>query len=127
MLVTRAMAEDAHILLYETYGTFNPTRLDSITEESVGFQYRYASKFTHPDRGGTAEAFARVDRAKHVLLAWLAKPKPATVEHRKRPCEACTGSGHVYASSGRPGSKGLRRQCVKCRGSGDLDLDTRGE
>lgn len=85
--------------------------------------YRARAAQTHPDRGGDAAEFVKVDRAKHVLLAWLAKPKVASVTQRKRPCDYCNGAGHVYQQGSRPGSQGLRRTCPKCSGSGDADID----
>ena len=93
------------------------------SEEYVKECYREAAKRAHPDKGGTAEAFAAVDRAKHVLLAWLARPQPAAADHKKRACDYCHGEGFLYMPSRQPGSVGLRRTCPKCRGSGDADID----
>lgn len=103
--------------------------LDTVDLEGVKEHYRTAAKGAHPDAGGSAEAFAQVDRAKHILLAWLEKvanaPPPAQL-HGKRPCEACDGMGHITLQSGRPGRLGLRRQCQRCHGSGDADYDAHG-
>lgn len=92
-------------------------------EDVVRDAYRQAAKAAHPDKGGTAEAFAAVDRAKHVLLAWLGRPQPVSQDHKKKPCDYCGGNGHVYTAGRAPGSAGLRRTCPKCRGSGDADID----
>lgn len=99
--------------------------LDSDPVGRVALAFRMAARNTHPDMGGNAEAFAAVDRAKHVLLAWLEKPRTATPEHKKRACDYCKGSGRVHQPSGRPGSNGLMRTCPKCHGSGDADYDAR--
>lgn len=85
--------------------------------------YRGAAMATHPDKGGDPENFARVDRAKHVLIAWLERPQPVSQDHKKKPCDYCGGNGHVYTAGRAPGSQGLRRTCPKCRGSGDADID----
>lgn len=92
-------------------------------KEVVIGMYRGAAMATHPDKGGLSEDFARVDHAKHVLLAWLGKPRPAAPEHKKKPCDYCHGEGFLYMPSRQPGSVGLRRTCPKCRGSGDADID----
>lgn len=114
MLVNRKMAEQAAADL-------GLALHDGMNEETVKYAYKIMAKLTHPDTGGTVIAFAAVDRAKHVLLAWLAKPKPAVEEQLKQPCPTCGGTGYVMQPRGfKPG---LRVQCRQCRGSGDMGLD----
>lgn len=127
MIVSAKQAQEAWNLL-RPYSTIENGDLMQATnhehaEDVVRDAYRQAARVTHPDKGGTAEAFAAVDRAKHVLLAWLARPQPTQTDHKKKPCDYCGGLGHVYTQGTRPGSQGLRRTCPKCRGSGDADID----
>lgn len=101
--------------------TFPPSK------ETITALYRAAARATHPDHGGDGRSFALVDRAKHVLQAYAAKvalkPVPAA---QSQPCDACAGRGHIVMQSRRIGQPGLRRQCIKCSGSGDAFYDTHG-
>ena len=123
MLVTEKMAREA----VEVLGLKWPSPGDEPwTAETVNAAYRAKARETHPDAGGTAEDFANVDRAKHILLEWLKKPREEAPVHKQRKCDSCEGRGYIVISSGRIGSAGLRRQCRKCHGTGDADLDTHG-
>lgn len=117
MIVNEKQArEAADLLAFPSLGAV-------VDADHVKEHYRTAAKGCHPDAGGSAEAFAAVDRAKHILLAWLEKPQPAPTVHKKKACDYCGGLGHVYTSGRNIGSQGLRRTCPKCRGSGDADID----
>lgn len=93
--------------------------LEAVTEGLVNAAYRVAARKTHPDAGGTAEAFAQVDRAKHIVLRWLVRrPTPAEVPHGGvEECPRCGGSGFVMR---RHGFREMRAQCPSCRGSGEV-------
>ena len=97
------------------------TALEGLQPAHVKDLYRTAVKYTHPDHGGTAENFAVVDRAKHVLEGWLVKAQPK-VDPRGagRVCDRCGGSGRVEQASKRLGGRGLRVQCPRCGGLGEL-------
>jgi hypothetical protein len=128
-MITRAKAEEAWLLL-RTYARMSDELWDS--DEMVSFEgrtasevnsaYRAASKYTHPDMGGKAEDFARVDHAKHVMLRWLVKPATAPAPaHKARKCENCQGHGYVHRMIGF--KLGPRVQCHPCRGTGDADYE----
>jgi DnaJ-class molecular chaperone len=120
MIVTRKMAEDAWrvILSWLPEGlTENPP--PPTTEDEVRASYRAASKRAHPDGGGDPAAFAAVDRAKHVLLEWLKKPRPAEVPHGEK-CDRCAGKGFMMSQRG---FRALRVQCARCRGTGELGVE----
>jgi len=123
MIVNRSHAEEAFALLND--GSLAPT-LDGLLEQQVKELYREACKTAHPDAvGGSIEKFAAVDRAKHVLLHWLAKQadKPA-VALMGAACDNCTGKGYVEKTSQR-GFKltTLRAQCRKCNGTGEEGVE----
>lgn len=112
MIVTRAMAEEASKELL-IHGLF----LQGVTEQVVQEAYRSRARETHPDAGGSAEAFAAVDRAKHVLLKWLALQGDRQAEPaHASDCSTCGGRGYVDS---RRAWRTLRVQCTKCRGTGD--------
>ena len=117
MIVSRKMAEDASkdLLLHAMFLG------DHLTEEAVRQSYRSLVKETHPDvEGGSVEDFARVDRAKHVLLKWLEQPKSDAPVHKRDDCVQCSGMGYVLSARG---FKSMRIQCPKCRGTGDGDYE----
>lgn len=94
---------------------------EPFTSEDVKLAYRAKVQTAHPDKGGSPEAFALVDRAKHVLLRWLeqgAGQKTATGAGRE--CTRCQGRGYVESHRG---FRALKMQCPQCRGSGDLDTE----
>lgn len=124
MLVNRAKAEEAAealgLSVYMTDGG-----LDDVT---VKLAYKEKAKVTHPDAGGSPEAFARVDWAKHVLLAWLAKRPSATpaMPVKGENCPACQGLGTVWQLTGF--KRGMKRMCGQCSGTGEQsDVDRTGE
>jgi hypothetical protein len=123
-MITRAKAEDAHTVLLSKYmGEIDklPLEFDKLDQHVLTALYHSAARATHPDTGGTSEAFARVDWAKHVLLKWLEKPRSIQPSHKRQPCHACGGAGFLRKHSGfRPGA---RVQCITCHGSGDADYD----
>lgn len=118
MIVTRKMAEEACKVLGWGVETLNA----EMTSEGVGAQYRQAAKAAHPDAGGSAEAFAAVDRAKHVLLAWLKRqsgPMAELPHGDTQQCYTCEGRGYLV---NRRGWKVLHVQCHGCGGSGELGI-----
>jgi DnaJ-class molecular chaperone len=119
MIISRAKAEEAAGILH--------VMLDGLTPELLKGAYRDEAKETHPDAGGSAEAFARVDWAKCALEAWLEKAEQTAPVHKQENCTLCDGKGYVIQRKGLSG--GLRRQCGRCRGTGDanLDIDTANE
>lgn len=123
MIVSQRQAEEAWELLARSIGTRDPTPLHEVTEAIVSSRYRYCTLFTHPDReGGSLEKFAPVDRAKHVLMAWLARaPETSAAALGSNGCPACDGTGVIKVQRGFTAP--LRRQCVKCKGTGDLNYD----
>lgn len=122
MIVSSRMAEEAWgtLLAYE----FPGERVGSPMPESadvVNFSYRKAAKNAHPDAGGSPEAFAAVDRAKHVLLHWLARKE----DQAERPhggvskCPRCLGKGYLEAQA-RAFAAPMRKQCPTCQGNGEI-------
>lgn len=92
-----------------------------LSKESLTVAYRQAAKVTHPDSGGSLEAFAAVDRAKHILLHWLDR---SAVEEAKphggvAPCPRCDGKGYMELRGSRFGSI-MRKQCPTCQGNGEI-------
>lgn len=103
--------------------------MESLTTWGVGevkAHYRAAARTAHPDGGGTPEKFAAVDRAKHVLLHWLAQQARAggAPKLEAERCDHCLGNGYVVRK-GQQGFKvtSLRVQCRKCRGTGELGVE----
>lgn len=112
MIVTRAKAEEAAAI----FGFDISSGL--LDEQQIIAAYRTEARKVHPDAGGTAEAFARVDWAKHVLVAWLQKrdgPKHEELSLKK--CPNCDGRGFIQKHMGF--KKGARVQCLRCAGTGD--------
>ena len=126
MIVNRKHAEEAWATLLAA--EYPGQHVGAPMPESAGevtASYRKAAANTHPDAGGTLEAFAAVDRAKHVLLKWLerqSKEAPAKLEADH--CPDCEGRGFVVRKAQR-GFKTteLRIQCRKCRGTGELGVE----
>ena len=116
MIITRVKAEEAA-------GVFG-FKLDGIlAEDLIIAAYRAEAKKAHPDAGGSTEAFARVDWAKHALLAWIKQEgtQEAPPVLKKQTCYRCGGLGFTQEQVGF--RKGARRQCQRCGGSGDLNFD----
>lgn len=115
MIITRTMAEEAAETLALDLSL-------PLTAEQVGQAYRLLAKAAHPDAGGSPEAFAAVDRAKHVLLGWLARsPAPVdTLSDVGEQCYKCSGKGFVVSQRG---WRQMRVQCLMCRGAGTLGVE----
>lgn len=128
MIVNRSHAEDAWRLLIEDgqVDRIHYPGFAAITEDDVRDLYRTAAKLVHPDApGGSVEAFAKVDRAKHVLLKWLERQgKDGAPKLKAEQCANCEGKGHVERQSQR-GFKitTLRVQCGRCRGTGEEGVE----
>lgn len=129
MIVNRQAAQESWDLIrghmsrnaYQDHDIPVGGSVDLATEELVNKAYRQASRMVHPDAGGDAETFARVDRAKHVLLGWLAR-QPETVDAALGGlCTDCNGTGHVKMQ--RAWGPALRKQCPRCRGTGDTNYE----
>lgn len=122
MIISDKMARGALTLLTAWAGYGSGEELGDLTEDAVKEYYREAAKTAHPDKGGSAEQFAEVDRAKHVLLEWLKRQTPTvTPDHGpRRKCHMCGGKGFVMSQRG---WRQLRTSCGACRGTGDLDTE----
>lgn len=124
MIVNRSHAEEAFALL-NADGALAPT-LEGLLEQQVKEMYREACKTAHPDAAeGSLEKFAAVDRAKHVLLHWLAKQADApAAPPMGAKCGNCGGKGYVERTAQR-GFKltTLRAQCRKCNGTGEEGVE----
>lgn len=120
MLVNRAKAEEAAEIL--------GVHFETASVAAVNMSYKAAAKRTHPDAGGSAEAFARVDWAKHALTAWLGR-NPAKLNDmpvKGDPCPVCAGTGRVKVQNGFKSA--LTRLCQMCQGTGEvMDIDRKGE
>lgn len=89
-------------------------------EDQINKTYRAAVKVVHPDVGGSAEAFAKVDRAKCVLLAWLRRPQAKSALDElisSNTCKRCEGTGRVKVGRG---FATMTMVCAACRGAGEL-------
>jgi hypothetical protein len=89
------------------------------TAEVVNLVYRTAAKTAHPHLGGSAEEFARIDRAKHALIHWLERSQPRAIPDFPR-CTVCEGSGRRQL---RRGFATLSAFCGACGGTGDAGYD----
>lgn len=115
-MVSRKMAEEAA----RVFGFDISAGL--LDEQAVLAAYRAEVKRVHPDAGGSVEAFAAVDRAKHVLLRWLARSvaeEPTTQHGVITACPRCEGRGFLELTGRRFGAS-IRRQCPACQGNGEL-------
>lgn len=133
-MITRKKAEEAAAVLgYAVHdGPFGALRVAGSgnqpivpmenSEAAVTAAYKARAKEVHPDMpGGSAEAFARVDWAKHVLLAWLKQAAPAERSvFGVRRCEVCNGTGKATVQRG---FNQMKIICGACKGSGDADYD----
>lgn len=123
MLVNRAKAEEAAEIL----GLY-PLEHHVVNVERVNAAYKEKVKVAHPDAGGSAEAFARVDWAKHALIAWLGKNPARQPEMPVKgdSCPVCAGTGRVKSQNGFKSA--LTRMCLQCQGTGEvMDIDRAGE
>lgn len=110
MILSREQVEQAQIIM-GLHG-------QPICRDTVTAAYRLLAKKVHPDAGGDAAQFAALDRAKHLLLAYIEKAgsEAPSGSYKHEECPACKGKGYVA----------LRRHfgtlsivCNRCRGSGD--------
>lgn len=63
----------------------------------------------HPDRGGSAEEFARLEEAYRIVRQHLAQP---------RRCEECEGHGSTVEYRG---FHSVGTRCAACRGTGVIE------
>lgn len=127
MIINRSDAEQSWQLLIDEgrVDRIHYPGFEAVTEDDVRDLYRTAAKFTHPDGGGDRETFARVDRAKHLLIEWLSRQKGVPPPPPKaEPCISCGGKGYVERHTQR-GFKvtTLRVQCVRCKGTGEEGVE----
>jgi DnaJ-class molecular chaperone len=119
VIVSRTKASDALFLLSLWNIDQPPIELDDHTVDTINDWYKRAARRTHPDIGGSAEEFAAVDRAKHVLLKWLERQAaaPPPPHGGVSECPRCHGERHVYLWKG---VRKLRVQCPTCKGNGEI-------
>jgi len=123
VIVSQKKAEEARLLLMRDLSDEELEANDStvlcMSEDKVNALFRAAAKYAHPDAGGSPEAFAAVDRAKHILLHWLKRKgtgiRPAHGGVSK--CPRCDGLGRVILYKG---VSQLRVQCPTCQGNGEI-------
>lgn len=122
-MITRAKADEAWTILRSHYMGEDDLSMEFPTEAAtVNAVYRRAAARTHPDKeGGSTEAFARVDWAKHALLEWLKKPHVERPAIKFVPCANCDGKGWFKIQRGL--RLGVRQHCVRCNGTGDAGYD----
>lgn len=92
---------------------------DEVTEETLNDAYRAKVKVVHPDKGGSAEEFVKVDRAKCILEEFLkvAEVKvKAPPEYKVAKCQNCNGRGRVEL---RRGFNSMNMVCGICHGTGE--------
>lgn len=105
----------------EVYDDPHMAVLDGRTADQVNAAYRIAARYTHPDKGGDAETFARVDYAKCLLIKWLERQEePRTADFADGLCKQCDGLGFHKVTHG---FKTTRRACQACRGTGDMNYE----
>lgn len=115
MIVTRKAAEEALTVLRIA------STPETVEESEVTSAFRAVAKGAHPDAGGSVEAFATVDRAKHVLLEWLKRrPTGPALPHHGEKCERCDGKGYVMSHRA---FRSMRVQCPSCRGTGEIGVE----
>lgn len=119
MIVSRKAYEEAVALLLP-YWPDELSTAHPLDKERVTIMYRLAARHLHPDRGGSAEAFAAVDRAKHVLLHWLARAEAQEDKPHGgvSKCPRCDGRGYMELRNGFKAP--LRKQCPTCNGNGEI-------
>lgn len=117
MIISRQKAEEA----CETLGWGREVLDGELTAAGVSAQFRTAAQKAHPDAGGTMEEFVAVDRAKHILLAWVERVAVAQSPELRHggdaPCPRCSGKGTITL---RKGFGTMPASCPTCRGSGQL-------
>lgn len=95
------------------------------TPAEVHGAFRELAKAAHPDGGGSLEAFSRVEWAKEALTRWVKRNPPqlddVNYAAAGEPCPPCGGKGYVVTR--RSFGKGMRRQCIRCNGTGDDSFD----
>lgn len=121
MIVTQKMAQEAWSVL--AMGDCHGPAFPDLQEADVTSYYRAAVKTAHPDTAeGSIEAFAKVDRAKHVLLHWLRRPSSDAAQERAQldRCPRCGGTGRLTLHKG---FSKMSMVCPNCRGSGELGTE----
>jgi DnaJ-class molecular chaperone len=108
VIVSRDKAKDAAFDL--------EVELEGLTQDALTAAYRAKARQHHPDAGGDPAMFVRVDRAKHVLAAWLERVPEADPTLKVEDCSNCEGTGFIKIQRG---FRALRRQCPSCYGSGE--------
>lgn len=112
MIVSRQMAEDAASVLR--------MQLDDATEIMVNTAYKSMAKVCHPDKpDGDAVKFMQIDRAKCILLKWLARPTPTPPPDAYIPIDACLQCAGKGRRTVQRGFRSMTIVCGSCRGTGE--------
>ncbi len=126
MIVSARQAKEAWTLLRqwarlvdEKWDMDELARVEGRSKGDVTDAYRAACKHCHPDRGGDMVDFVKVDRAKHLLFAWLEREAdaPVPVHGGVTKCPRCTGLTYVLLHRG---ARQMRMQCPSCKGNGEI-------
>lgn len=76
-------------------------------EDDVRAAYRRLRSERHPDKGGDADAFHRLQAEYDEAMVEVRQPKT---------CGLCAGSGSAYVGTG---FSRVKMACVKCHGTGN--------
>lgn len=87
----------------------------TMDEATLDQAYRVKAKETHPDAGGTDEAFHAVLQARSVLLNALKRPQGYTPPPSQAKCPKCKGTG---TTESRRAWHTMRVRCAECKGAG---------
>lgn len=114
MVVSRQMAEQAAVVLDVDMSA------PGFSEEVVQLAYRSRAKRYHPDKpGGDVAKFVEADKAKCILIKWLARPKAPPPPDASIPidkCLQCAGAGRRKVQRG---FRSMTIMCGACRGTGE--------
>ena len=127
--ITDSQANEAWDLLLSKYD--GRLAMDDLTfpgtRDQVKAIFNCVALTLHPDQGGDADEFMLARKAQGILLLYQEQENPPVrTVGIGRKCPHCDGQGYITMQSSRIGSKGLKRQCLQCHGSGDADYDAHG-
>lgn len=81
---------------------------EDATVEEIRTAWKTFAWSNHPDRGGDAQEFTRVNRAYHAAMQRA---------HQPRRCPECNGSGHTIEMNG---FDSIKLICQVCGGEGKV-------